>query len=93
MENKYYELTDMVERLGCIIDDLTERDYIEMLQDIKYRALEEAEKSIHDWWHQNDFKPPYVRVIHRDNGFTWDYGSHTCFYDILEVKNGKIHAC
>lgn len=43
MENKYYELTDMVERLGCIIDDLTERDYIEMLQDIKYRALEEAE--------------------------------------------------
>ena len=47
-----------------------------------FDTLEEAEKSIHDWWHQNDFKPPYVRVIHREDGFTWDYGSHTCFYDI-----------
>ena len=50
-----------------------------------FDTLEEAEKSIHDWWHQNDFKPPYVIVTQHEDGFTWDYGSHTCFYDILEV--------
>ena len=49
-----------------------------------FDTLEEAEKSIHDWWHQNDFKPPYVIVTQHENGFTWDYGSHTCFYDISE---------
>ena len=48
-----------------------------------FDTLEEAEKSIHDWWHQNDFKPPYVIVTQHEDGFTWDYGSHTCFYDII----------
>ena len=52
-----------------------------------FDTQEKAEQSIRNWWHQNDFKPPYIRVMHREDGVTWDYGSHTCFYDIVEVSN------
>ena len=59
-----------------------------------FNTLKEAQKSILDWWKQNNFKPPYVREISylgEEDGCvkTWDYGSHSCFYDIYEINSDR----
>ena len=58
-----------------------------------FKTLKKAEQSILDWWKQNEFRPPYIRQIthNKEDGMvvTWDYGSHTCFYDIYEIDSGK----
>lgn len=51
-----------------------------------YSTSEKAYKSILDWWQINEFEPPYVRSWHIDNVEHIDYGNHSCFYSIKEVR-------
>ena len=41
LQDRYNELDEIVMRLDSLIDEITDKDYIEMLQDIMYRAKEE----------------------------------------------------
>lgn len=51
-----------------------------------FNSFKEAYQSILDWWEQNDFEPYYTRHWTKDNVTTIDYGSHYCFYDIVETE-------
>ena len=44
LQDRYNELDEIVMRLDSLIDDITDKDYIEMLQDTMYRAKEELDE-------------------------------------------------
>ena len=44
MEDRYYELKEIVDKLDDLIDDITDKNYKEDLEIIKFQALEEAEE-------------------------------------------------
>lgn len=57
----------------------------------KYDTKEKAIRSIYDWWKLNVFTPRYIRHWEKvdDDGHkvtVIDYGNHTCFYYIVEMK-------
>lgn len=45
-----------------------------------FSSLELAEETVRDWWTENKFEPPYIRVWEESNSIVWDYGSHHFFY-------------
>lgn len=51
-----------------------------------FGTLDKAVQSIYDWWTQNDYNPPYVRMWTVDGVTTLDYGFHHMFYKIKEIK-------
>lgn len=51
-----------------------------------FGTLDKAIESIYDWWTQNDYNPPYVRMWTVDGVTTLDYGFHHMFYKIKEIK-------
>lgn len=51
-----------------------------------FGTLDKAIQSIYDWWTQNDYNPPYVRMWTVDGVTTLDYGFHHMFYKIKEIK-------
>ena len=51
-----------------------------------FKTVDEAMKSIQDWWDKNNFKPRYVRqMIDECGDLWWDYGPHNAFYVLKEV--------
>lgn len=53
-----------------------------------FNSLEEAQKSVTDWWKKNNFTPNYVREMRDEQSrIWWDYGPHFHFYMFVEVKN------
>lgn len=51
-----------------------------------FGTVDKAIESIYDWWTQNDYNPPYVRMWTVDGVTTLDYGFHHMFYKIKEIK-------
>ncbi|WP_459606035.1 hypothetical protein, partial [Bilophila wadsworthia] len=51
-----------------------------------FGTLDKAVQSIYDWWTQNDYNPPYVRMWTVYGVTTLDYGFHHMFYKIKEIK-------
>lgn len=51
-----------------------------------FGTLDKAVQSIYDWWTQNNYNPPYVRMWTVDGVTTLDYGFHHMFYKIKEIK-------
>ena len=42
-----------------------------------FDTIEEAQKSVRDWWIKNKYEPPYVRQWTVEDGtVVWDYGLH-----------------
>lgn len=53
-----------------------------------FNTLQEAQDSVRAWWKKNNFTPFYVRETRLEDGTVWwDYGSHTCFYYFVVVKD------
>lgn len=54
-----------------------------------FSTLEAAQDSVRDWWEKNNYKTPYIRVIHGDDYVWWDYGLHNAFYVFKEIQENK----
>ena len=52
-----------------------------------FDTLEEAQNSVRDWWSKNNYTPPYIRAIIKEDCIVWDYGLHNAFYVFKKVEN------
>lgn len=49
-----------------------------------YDTFEQAMQSIVDWWKENNFHPPYYRIMKHGQSSMVDYGLYDCFYEIVK---------
>ena len=52
-----------------------------------FETLDNAQNSVWHWWNKNNYKPPYVRAIIKEDCIVWDYGLHNAFYIFKEVND------
>src|SRR5699024_459853 len=55
----------------------------------QYHSIEEAYKSIKDWWKAHEYEPAYIRWIEQEELIRIDYGSHTQFYEIVKLNSHR----
>lgn len=66
LQQKYDELTEIIDTLDNLIDNITDNDYIEQLRETKYQAENEKEKIEPDllkeqWQEENQREYEYER--------------------------------